>query len=177
MRSNLIPAALLGAALLVFAGRASSQDPAVRAGSVAFVDQQRVLEESEPGKKALADLRAKIEANHIALSKERDGIQIENAAIEKGQFEPDEAARRRADLQKRTVAWQEKYQKLQAQIREDEARVMASLMDQIRKACLVLGAENKCECILNSSAVLYAPRANDVTNEVIVRVNKSTEKK
>ena len=152
MRSNVLVAAALGA-LLVVASRAVSEDQPAR-GSVAYVDQQRVLEESEPGKRALADLRAKLEANHVALSKERDAIQIENEAVQKGQFEPGDAARRRADLQKRTVAWQERYQKVQAQMREDETRTTAGIMDQIKKACALLGVERRCECILNSSVVL-----------------------
>ncbi len=178
MKSNLLAAALVAVSVVAFAPRAGSEDkPAPGRVAMGYITAQRVLEECDEGKKALSELKVKLETNHVALSKERDAIQLENEALQKGKFETEEANHRRAELQKRSVAWQEKYQKIQSEMRENEALVTQRIMSHIKAACRVVASEEGVAFILNDAAIVHAPPALDLTNNVIRHVNKITAEK
>lgn len=157
---------------------AASAVPALaQQGTVAVIDVQRVVTESDPGKEALGQLK-KLQDKKIEEGK---GLQQSLDAL-KDQF----------NKQRFTLS-QEKLQSLQKQIEDksiklkrfqddaqrdlEEARKKAldRLEAQIMPIINQVGQERKLSLIFNKfqSGLVYADDAIDITNDIIQRFNTS----
>ena len=148
MRVHIFALALL--ACLISNGCTNSEQPA----AVSVVDSSRIFKESDPGKAGIKHL----ESLHESMQAELNDLQ------QQLQAKPDDAA-----LQQKL---QEKYMMHQQRISAEQQQVINALNDNIQKALDACRARKNLALILGTDAVLsYGPVA-DITQDVILEVNK-----
>lgn len=141
---------------------------------IAYVDAQRVMNESEHGKNVKLELESVVKdraAKIEALAKERDAIQAE---IEKNKVILSEDALREKIEQIKKIEReaerfiQESNEDLMNLQREKESEILKDLGDIIEE----LGQEGGYDLILPVEVLIYAPESSDITDVVTERYNK-----
>jgi outer membrane protein len=146
-RSYLLPGLLLATLLLNGCN--------VGSPSVAVVDSARVFKESDPGKAGIKHL----EALHDSMQAELNALQEELQAKPKSEI-----------LQQRL---QEKYMVYQQRISAEQQQVINTLNEAIQKALDACRVEKNLALIVGTDVVLSYGQTADVTEAVILEVNKA----
>jgi outer membrane protein len=159
----------LGVALIV-AGvvRADAAGPA--GFKVGFVDLQRTLNETEPGKKARKKLERDKEKKQKELDKDQKELQQFAKDLEKQMtvLKPEVLRQRQAELQQKYVKLQETYMQLQQDLAKTEAALVRDIFTKASPIIQAIAKEQGFSMILekNESAVLWANSSLDITDAV-----------
>ncbi len=158
---------------------AKAQSPAAsRPAKVAVIDVERILLESNRGKKALAEieaLRKKKQQEGDAKQKEITDLQQK---IKDGQLSLSEE--KLAGLKKQLEDQLIALQRFQDDAKRDLSKKRDEVLDQIEKSVFPvinkIGAEGGYTLIFNKyrSGLVYADDAVDITEQVIARYNQTT---
>ena len=145
---------------------------------VALVDIQRCANESEVGKKVQAELRKTAMERESQFKAQQDEL----AKMQK-EFIDQEKVLSEAAKKKRTEEMQAKYLELNENARRFEAEMQKKERDAAEKlepeiqAVIATVAKNeKIDIVFFKQAVLYAPKAEDITQKVIDMYNKQQPK-
>lgn len=156
--------------LLVAAGvmRADAAPPTGQ--KIAYVDLQRTLNETGPGKKAkkkLEDDKAKKQAE---LKKKEKELTAFAAELEKQRtvLKPDVIKQREQELQQKYVGLQELYMQLQQDLAKQEAGLVRDIFAKAGPIIEQIAKKEGYTLILekNESAVLFAADGMDITAQV-----------
>ena len=151
---------------------------AARPTKVAVIDVERILLESNRGKKALAEieaLRKKKQQAGEAQQKEVDDLRQRVKAGELS-LSQDKLADLKKQLEDKLIA----LQRFQDDAQRDLSKKRDEVLDQIEKSVFPvinkIGAEGGYTLIFNKyrSGLVYADDAVDITEEVIARYNQTT---
>ena len=127
--------------------------------SIAFIDQNRVFIESEPGKKGMEMLQ------EMSVELQERLKALQEASEEEG-LEEEERMERRLDFQK-TV------ESAQAQMSVEQQRIVGILTEKFDELLAQYRQEHELTAILSTEvAVSYDPEA-DITDEIIAAFNAS----
>jgi len=165
---------LVGIVLAFSASMATAQDR-VRIG---FVDIQRVIAESQAGKRAKDRFQAQIKKAESDVLKERQELERMRADLDKkGPLLKDEERRNmEADFQKRSVNLQRTMGDYQQDLRQKENEMMADILKELEGVVNELGKAEKFTVILERSQILYSDQGTDVTSKVIESYNNRAKK-
>jgi outer membrane protein len=149
---------LVVAALALSATFVSAQER-IRIG---FIDIQRVVSESQAGKRA----------------KDRFQAQVKKADIDKkGPLLKEEERRNmEADFQKRSVNLQRTMGDYQQDLRQKESSMMSEILKELEAIVNEVGKAEKFTLILERSQILYSDQGIDITNKVIETYNSRAKK-
>ncbi len=161
---------LVGIVLAFSASMATAQER-VRIG---FVDIQRVIAESQAGKRAKDRFQVQIKKAEADVIKERQDLERMRADLDKkGALLKDEERRNlEADFQKRSVNLQRTMGDYQQDLRQKENEMMADILKELEGVVNELGKAEKFTVILERSQILYSDQGTDITSKVIEAYNK-----
>ena len=145
---------------------------------IGFIDVQRVISESNAGKRARERFQAQIKKAEGDLLKERQDLERLKTDIEKKGLLLKEEERRNleGDFQKRSVSLQRLMGDYQEELRQKESAMMADLLKELEGIVVEYGKAEKFTLILERSQILYSDQGTDVTAKVIENYNSRVKK-
>jgi outer membrane protein len=155
----------------MFSGMAAASD------KMAYVEVQRVLESSEPGKVALGqltkrfeDMRAELDQERAELEKMREELQKQSLVLSQDAQQDMEA-----DLRRKVQEFQEMFQAYQARMQQEEQALSEPIIDLLFDVINEYGDENDYTMIFDAqgSGIIYADEALNITDILIEKVNEA----
>jgi outer membrane protein len=174
---------LLLALPLLFAVPARAQ-----AMKIGYVDVQRAVQEVEEGKAARTRLLRERDQKQADLARKRTELEKMKADYDKQApvLSDDAKRKRQEDLQKAFVDAQNAAGQMQEELSGKEQEAMQGISKRLLQVVADVSERENFNFVIDKAALLYAPAASDVTNEVVRRYNErfgggatkaSTEKK
>ena len=145
---------------------------------IGFIDVQRVIAESNSGKRAKERFQAQIKKVEADLLKERQDLERLKTDIEKKGplLKEDERRNLEADFQKRSVNLQRSMGDYQEELRQKEGAMMSEILKELEGVVADFGKAEKFTIILERSQILYSDQGTDVTSKVIESYNSRVKK-
>lgn len=140
---------------------------------VAVVDLQRCLNESRMGKKYKAEFTAEADRRKAELEKEEADLKALREELEKQGLVLSETARaeKEREYKERLEAFKAKFQESQQALQRKDQELTRRILKDLQKVVRELGETEGYTLILErqEAGVLFAPKAIDITDEVIRR--------
>lgn len=165
----------LAIAMLVLSSSVVSAQERIKIG---FIDIQRVISESQPGKRAKERFQAQVKKAEADVVKERQDLEKLRADIEKkGPLLKDEERRNlEADYQRRSVNLQRAMSDHQQELQQKNNEMMSDILKDLEQIVTEVGKADKFTLILERSQILYSDQGIDITNKVIESYNSRVKK-
>src|SRR5437764_7408990 len=157
--------------LLTFASRFAARGALAQGMKIGYVDVQRAVQEVEEGKAARNRLQSELQQKRADLEKKRADLEKMRADYDKqAPVLSDDAKRQRQEqLQKAFVDAQTSASQMQEELSGKEAEAMQSISKRLLQVVAEVSDRESFTFVLDKAALLYAPAASDVTNEVVRR--------
>jgi outer membrane protein len=150
--------------------------PAARAQAmkIGYVDVQRAVQEVEEGKQARARLKTELETKRQNLDQKRAALEKMKADYDKQAPVLSEDAKRKKqeELQKAFIEAQNQAGQMQEELSGKEQEAMQNISKRLLQVVAEVSDKESFTFVLDKAALLYAPAASDVTNEVVRRYNE-----
>jgi len=150
------------------------------ADSVKFgsIDLQKVLNESEAGKKAKSDLEALIKSKESTIKEKGEVIEKLRGELEKqASVLSAEAKKKKEDeLEKLLREYQRIIQDSQAEVKKKEGELTDTIIKEIHETIEKIGKEEGYALIIERGMVLYSNKGIDITDRVMKEYNESKVK-
>ena len=165
---------LVVAALALSVSFASAQERI----KIGYVDVQRVIAESQAGKRAKDRFQAQVKKAEADVQKERQDIErLKSDLDKKGQLVKEEERRNmEADLQKRSVNLQRTMNDYQQDLRQKESAMMSDILKELEQIVNEVGKAEKFTLIFERSQIIYSDQGIDITSKVIESYNSRAKK-
>lgn len=133
------------------------------------IDIQKVLNESEAGKKAKSDLESLIKTRQSAIDEKGKAIEKLKGDIEKQASVLSAEARksREDELEKSLREYQRIVQDSQAEIKKKEGEFTDTILKEIRDLIEKIGEDEGYTLIIERGMVLYSNKGIDITDNVL----------
>ena len=160
--------------LLIFAVAVAARSAYAQAMKIGYVDVQRAVQEVEEGKAARSRLQAELQQKRSDLDKKRADLEKMKTDYDKqAPVLSDDAKRQRQEqLQKAFVEAQTAAGQMQEELSGKEQEAMQSISKRLLQVVAEVSDRESFTFVLDKAALLYAPAASDVTNEVVRRYNE-----
>jgi len=177
-----LPAGLLGlAGLLVTGGAALAQQAQPAAARedvrIGYVDLQRAIFSSNPGKEARRSLDERTDKLKKDLEKKQEELRTVKAEFDKQSavLSPDARAEKERDLQRRLRELERLKQDSEDELNRRDQELSKRILGEVREVVRQIGGKGNYTLILerNAAGVLYAANGVDLTEEVIKAYNAS----
>ncbi len=141
---------------------------------IGYVDVQRAVQEVEEGKAARARLQAELQQKRADLEKKRADLEKMKADYEKQApvLSDDAKKKKQEELQKAYVEAQNAGMQMQEELTSKEQEAMQNISKRLIQVVAEVSDKESFTFVLDKAALLYAPAASDVTNEVVRRYNE-----
>lgn len=145
---------------------------------VGFIDIQRVIAESQAGKRAKERFQAQVKKAESDIVKERQELdRMKSDLDKKGPLLKDEERRNlEVDFQKRSVALQRSMSDYQQELQQKNNEMMSDMLKELEKIVNEVGKAEKFTLILERSQILYSDQGIDITSKVIETYNSRAKK-
>ncbi len=155
---------------VAFAARAAS----AQTMKIGYVDVQRAIQEVEEGKAARSRLQAELAQKRADLDKKRADLEKMKQEYDKqAPVLSDDAKRQRQEqLQKAFIDAQNSAGQMQEELSGKEQEAMQSISKRLLQVVAEVSDKENFTFVLDKAALLYAPAASDITNEVVRRYNE-----
>jgi len=162
-------------AMMVLGAALSWSTAAYAELKLAYVDMQRVVKESNAGKRAFRTLKKRYNRYQKEIRKKENAIKAYQESLkQQAMMLTDDAKRQKAaDLQRKVLEFQNFYVEKQKDLQSREQKMMGPIITKIAKLVQTLGSGGEYTMILEKTdaRILWAQPALDLTNEVIRRYN------
>jgi outer membrane protein len=150
---------------------------AVDAIKIGCIDFQKVLNESDAGKKAKADLEMLVKSKQTTIDEKGKTIEKMKADLEKqaSVLSADAKKSKEEELEKLLREYQRLVQDSQTEVKKKELELTDAIIKDMRQIVDKMGEEGSYTLIMEKTGgmVLYATKDIDITAEVIKRYNQS----
>jgi outer membrane protein len=145
-----------------------------QAMKIGYVDVQRAVQEVEEGKSARARLQQELAQKRQDLDKKRADLEKMKADYDKQApvLSDDAKRKKQEELQKAFVEAQNAAGQMQEELSGKEQEAMQSISKRLLQVVAEVSDKENFTFVLDKAALLYAPAASDVTNEVVRRYNE-----
>ena len=145
---------------------------------IGYIDIQRVIGESQAGKRARDRFQAQVKKAEADIIKERQDIErLKSDLDKKGPLLKDEERRNlELDLQKRSVNLQRSMSDYQQDLQVKNNEMMSEILKELEKIVNEVGKAEKFTMILERSQILYSDQGIDITSKVIETYNSRAKK-
>jgi outer membrane protein len=145
---------------------------------IGFIDIQRIIAESQAGKKAKDRFQAQVKKAEADVQKERQDLErLKSDLDKKGPLlKEDERRNLEADFQKRSVILQRTMGDYQQDLQRKNNEMMAEILKELEQVVTEVGKAEKFTLILERSQILYSDQATDITSRVIEVYNSRVKK-
>lgn len=142
------------------------------------IDVQKVLNESEAGKKAKTDLEGLIKSKQTTIDEKGKAIEKLKGDIEKqaSVLSADARKHKEEELEKSVREYQRLVQDSQAEIKKKEAELTDTILKDIKDLVEKTGEQEGYTLILERGMVLYSNKGIDITDTILNKYNESKAK-
>lgn len=145
---------------------------------IGFIDIQRVLNESQAGKRANDRFQGQIKKAEAEIQKERQDLEKMRVDLEKKAplLKDEERRNLEAEFQRRSVNLQRNMSDQQQELERKRNEMMSEILKELEQVVNEVGKAEKFTLILERSQILYSDQAIDITNKVIEAYNNRAKK-
>ncbi|MDC0433544.1 OmpH family outer membrane protein [Pelagibacteraceae bacterium] len=138
-----------------------------------YLDFKFVLNESEAGKKAQAQLKKKLDNGVKDLSKQEKTIQEEEKKIiqQKKILSPEDYKKKVTELRKKVSDLQKKRSKLLNTVANQRSKARSELLKNLNPVVKEYMVEKNIRMVLDKKGVILADEKLDITNDIITKLN------
>lgn len=144
---------------------------------IGYIDFQRVLNESDAGKKAKADLEVLVKSKQTTIDEKGKTIEKLKADLEKqaSVLSADAKKSKEEELEKMLREYQRLVQDSQTEVKKRELELTDVIIKDIRQIVEKMGEEGGYTLIIEKTGgmVLYSKKDIDLTDAVIKKYNQS----
>ena len=135
------------------------------------IDVQKVLNESDAGKKAKSDLESLIRTKQSTIDEKGKAIEKMKADLEKqaSVLSPEARKTKEDELEKLLREYQRIVQDSQAEIKKKEGDFTDAILKEIRDLIEKMGEEQGYTLMIERGMVLYSNKGIDITDSVLKR--------
>ncbi len=144
-------------------------------GSIAVVDGERVLRDSEPGKMLFADIKALRDKKQQEIEQRQNSIQTMNEKLtkEKDILSPEAQEKRKAEIQKAVTEAKRFREDSEQEIQSKLDTAMETMQNKLIPLIEKLGQEKGYSLIVGKQFTIWRDPKWDITDEVIKRFNEA----
>lgn len=142
---------------------------------IGFVDMQKAVQATTAGKKAKQELEAEFEKRKKELQKKEADLKKMGEDLEKKKSVMSEEAlqKRQMEFQEEMMKYRDQVGKSQLEIQKKDRDLTQPILDKMRRVIEKVAKEKGMDIVLeNTAMVLYAQKANDLTDDVIKAFEK-----
>jgi outer membrane protein len=141
---------------------------------IGYVDVQRAVQEVEEGRQARTRLKAELDAKKASLDQKRANLERMKADYDKQApvLSDDAKRKKQEELQKAFIEAQNEAGQMQEELSGKEQEAMSNISKRLLQVVAEVSDKENFTFVLDKAALLYAPAASDVTNEVVRRYNE-----
>lgn len=142
------------------------------------IDVQKILNESEAGKKAKTDLESLIKSKQVSIDEKGKAIEKMKADIEKqaSVLSADARKTKEDELEKLIREYQRLVQDSQAEVKKREAELTDGILKDIREIIDKIGEEEGYTLIVEKGMIVYSSKGIDVTDSIIKKFDELRSK-
>ena len=146
---------------------------AARAEKIAYVDIARVIQEVDEGKAAKARLKSELDAKRVELQKKESELKTMSEEYTKQQGVMNDEAKqaKQGELQKKYSELQVMQRQMQEELGSKEDASLREISEKLMAVVQEVSEKDGFTFVLKKDALLNAPPAADITNEVVRRYN------
>jgi outer membrane protein len=134
---------------------------------IGVVDVVRVVNDSNEGKKANAEVNDLVKAKQAMINKSAETVEKLKKSLG-----PEPSKAKRDELNKAAVAYQKLVSAADEEVKKKAAELRKVVLEHIRKALDTIGQEEKFVLILTNENVGYSQKSIDITDKVIKKYNE-----
>lgn len=172
--------AVMAACCLLFVSLVISPVQSQAADVVKFgsIDVQKVLNESEAGRRAKTDLEGLIKSKQITIDEKGKAIEKLKADIEKqaSVLSADARKSKEEELEKSVREYQRLVQDSQTEIKKKEAELTETILKDVKELVEKSGEQEGYALILEKGMVLYSNKGIDITDTILKKYDESKSK-
>lgn len=146
-----------------------------------YIDLKEVIAKSEPGKKAMAELKKKFDGMKQNLDKQKKELDALQANLQKQSLVLSQEAKLDKELEfKRKVRdFQDLYQNYQVRMKQDEQRLSEPILRELVTIIKNYGKKHNYTMLFdsNNSGLIYADEAIDLSDKIIFELNSAWKKR
>ena len=159
--------------LFLFAVTAFAQVPAI-----AVIDAQKVVRQSEMGKRALAEIQGLKDKKQQEMDQRQNSIQAMQDKLEKQKdiMTADQREKTNAEIQKGVTDLRRFKEDAENDIQDRLGRAIKSIEDRVLPIIQKIGEERGYAVIIQREQLIYYNAKNDITDEVIKQFNDAVAK-
>ncbi len=139
---------------------------------IGVVDVIRVVNESNEGKKANAEVNDLIKAKQALIKKQAEAVETLKKSLER-----QASMAKKDELNKATVQYQKLAAAADGEVKQKADELRKVVLEHIRKALEAVGQEEKFLLIVTNENVGYFQKSIDITDKVIKKYNALQESK
>jgi outer membrane protein len=145
---------------------------------IGIIDIQKVLSESDAGKKAKTDLESLIKSKQLIIDEKGRTIEKLKSEMEKQASVLSAEARKNKEdeLEKLIKEYQRLVQDSQAEVKKKEAELTDVILKEIHEIVNKIGEQEGFSIIVELGMVLYSDKAMDITDAILKKYNESKVK-
>ena len=138
-----------------------------------YLDFKFILNESVAGKKALAQLKKKLDNGVKDLSKKEKIIQEEEKKIiqQKKILSPEEYKKKVTELRKKVSDLQKRRSKLINTVAKQRSKARSELLKNLNPVVKEYMVEKNIRIVLDKKGIILADEKLDITNDIIKKLN------
>jgi outer membrane protein len=148
---------------------------------IGVIDLQDVLEKSDPGQKAIDELKGEFKDVKSKLDKKKQAIDELKQQIQKQSLMLSQEAQMDKEMEYRQKVrdFQDLYKSYQQKMKLKEKKLREPIIDELVKVVKDYGQEHGYTVILDkrNSGVIFNADAVEITNTIIVQLNKAWDEK
>lgn len=148
---------------------------------IGYVDLQRALNESDPGRKAKEEFKVEVDKLQAKLKKQKDDIdglkdQLEKKALV---MKDEERSNAEEDYRRKLRDFERNYKDSQADLQRKDGELTGAIIKELQDVIREYGEKEGFTVILeaSNSAVLYGAKNADLTDSIIQQYNGRSRKK
>lgn len=143
--------------------------------TVGVIDVQRVVQDSDVGKKALAEVKAVKDQKQKEIDSRQDSIQAMQEKLEKQKdiLSPDAQEKLSNDIKKAVTDLRRYQEDSEADIQNRLNNALQNMEKQVLPIIQKMGTDKGYSVIISKDALIYYNQKNDITDEVIRLFNQS----
>lgn len=149
----------------------------VGAAEIAVIDLQAILQKSDPGKKAMQELKNYQKGLRSELEQEKRSLdQLKKELQQQSMMLSEEAKQnKKSQFQKQAQKFQTKYQRYQQQLKKKEQKIREPIIDVLMNIIQEYGENHDFELIIDkkNSGVMYNKDNLEITDTIIQRLNQA----
>jgi outer membrane protein len=142
---------------------------------IGYIDLQRIVYESEAGKKAKSELDALIKSKQAVVDEKRKTLEKLKSDLEKqaSALSPEARKAKQDEYEKNEREFLRFAQDSETELRKKDAELKEMIVKEVFELMDKIGKEEGYTMILDRSMVIYGNKEIDITNMVIKKYNES----